>query len=191
MNPSDSKHFKILLILLAVLVATLWVGREIYQLGSEPPADIVDTAEGSESLRAESLTIEAVDADRLTDQSVADTEPGRNPFQYGLEPPPAVPVSEAPLPLTPEPGDSTPSAAVAEAPDSAPSPAIPFRYNGYAVVDLSGEISALLSDSDRSFVVMAQDVVMGRYRIHSVTEASVEVEDLEFGSRQSLPLITE
>jgi len=32
---------------------------------------------------------------------------------------------------------------------------------------------------------------MGRYRINTVTEEFVEIEDLEFGRRQRLPLIVQ
>ena len=123
--------------------------------------------------------------------AVLDTGPGRNPFQYGPEPVQQTSQPDVPLPVTPEPVDIPEPAVVAAAPVAPPPPAIPFQYNGYAVVDLSGELAALLFDSDRSFVVAARDVVMGRYRINEVTEAFIEVEDLEFGNRQRLPLITQ
>ncbi len=116
----------------------------------------------------------------------------RNPFQYALEPvAPGPPVEVEPAPALGA-GNSFQSQSPAAPPPPPPPPPIPFRYSGFAVVDsLSGNITALLFDADRSFIVSEQEVLMGRYRINEVTEAFVEVEDLEFGRRQRLPLLAQ
>ena len=191
MDPNDRQRFKILFILLVVLAATVWVGSQIYPGRSPAPASVIDAATVSEPGRVDALATEGMAADRLNEVSVLDDGPGRNPFQYGSEPAPQASPSDVALASTSEPGDSTQAPAVVAPPSTLPPPPIPFRYNGYAFVDLNREITALLFDSERSFVVSAQDVVMGRYRINTVTEEFVEVEDLEFGRRQRLPLITQ
>ena len=191
MDPSNRQRLKILFILLAVLVATVWVGRTIYDVPEATPESSAGDLSVPEPGRAESLATEGIDFDRLSVRSVPDDGPGRNPFQFGPESSPPSSQSDVPLPLVPEPGAVSRPPAVVEAPSAPPPPPIPFQYNGYAVVDLSGETTALLFDSERSFVVSAQDVVVGRYRIIEITEAFVEIEDLEFGPRQRLPLITQ
>lgn len=191
MDPNDRKRFKILITLLAVLAATVWVGREIYQVPSGESSNLADTATGSEPDGAESLMTGGLEVDRLSGESIIDNGTGRNPFQYGSEPVLEVSESEPSVPLTPEPENSSRPPAVVAPPSAPPPPPIPLSYNGYAYVDLSGEMSALLFDSDNSFVVSAQEVVMGRYRINTVTEEFVEIEDLEFGRRQRLPLIVQ
>jgi hypothetical protein len=190
MDPNDRQRFKILFILLVVLAATVWVGSEIYPGRSPATASVID-AVTVESGRVDALATEGMAADRLNEVSVLDDGPGRNPFQYGSEPAPQASPSDVPLASTPEPGDPIQAPVVVAPPSTPPPPPIPFRYNGYAFVDLNSEITALLFDSERSFVVSAQDVVMGRYRINTITEEFVEVEDLEFGRRQRLPLITQ
>ncbi len=191
MDPNDRQRIKILIILLAVLAATVWVGREIYQVPSRVLSLSIDPAIVSEPGRAESLAREGMEADLLSAGSVLANESGRNPFQYGSETAPQASQSDVSAQSTPEPGNISQAPAVVAPPSAPPPPPIPFRYNGYAVVDVSGELTALLFDSDDSFVVSVQDVVMGRYRINTVTEEFVEVEDLEFGRRQRLPLITQ
>ena len=191
MESNDRQRFKILFILLAVLAATVWVGSEIYPRRSPGPSSVIDAATVSEPGRVDALATEDMEGYRLSDVSVLDDGPRRNPFQYGSEPAPQASPSDVPLELTLAPGDSPQAPAAVAPPSDAPPPPIPFRYNGYAFVDLNGEITALLFDSERSFIVSVQDVIMGRYRINAVTEEFVEVEDLEFGRRQRLPLITQ
>jgi hypothetical protein len=190
MDPNDRQRFKILFILLAVLAATVWVGRETYQVLLSP-LSVGDAPIASEPDRVDALATGSRAADRLSDVSVLEDGPRRNPFQYGSEPTPQASLSDEYLSSTPEPGDAPQAPGVVALPPSPPPPPIPFGYNGYAFVDQDGEIKALLFDSERSFVVSAQDVVMGRYGIRSITEEYVEVEDLEFERLQRLPLITQ
>ena len=174
-----------------MLAATFWVGRGIYRVPAGTLPITIEDATVSEPERAEFLVTEGMEAGLLSLGSFLENEPGRNPFQFGSEPLPEVSQSDAAAQSTAETGIISESPPVVAPPSTLPPPPIPFRYNGYAVVDLSGEITALLSDSGRSFVVSVQDVVMGRYRINAVTEEFVEIEDLEFGSRQRLLLITQ
>ena len=107
MDPSDRKRFKILITLLAVLAATVWVGREIYQMPAGESSNVADTATGPEPDGAESLMTGGLEVDRLSAESILDNGPGRNPFQYGSEPVPEVSQSEPSVPLTPEPENSS------------------------------------------------------------------------------------
>ena len=185
MNPDNRQNLKICLILLVVLAATFWIGREIYRVpaaspdGSENPA--LAASRGGALAAPQALT-------GWLDDPAAGVygENRRNPFQYGPEPPPPPPA------VSVETASSSPGAgtSVQTPPPIAPPPPppIPFRYNGYAVVDPSGHINAMLFDEDRLFIVSEQDVLMGRYRVNQVTETFVEIEDLDFGRRQRLPL---
>ena len=191
MNPDKRQNLQIWLILLVVLAATFWIGREISQIvpmvssdGSNDTGPAVSRSDAlvtpQELFRPEEAFAREPDENR------------RNPFQYGPEPvAPSPPVGAEPAPSLPGAGNSFQSEPPA-APPPPPPPPIPFRYSGFAVVDsLSGNITALLFDDDRSFIVSEQEVLMGRYRVNEVTEAFVEVEDLEFGRRQRLPLLAQ
>ncbi len=191
MDPNDRQRFKILFILLAVLVATVWVGRQIYQVPQALPVNGGEAGLSAVAGVRDSLSGVNMDTDLSTRMSLLDNEIGRNPFQYGPEPVPPPAAVDEPQELTPRSADTPQPPGGVTAPAPPPPPPIPFRYNGYAVIDPSDGIRALLFDDDRSFAVSEDDVVMGRYRVNVVTEAFVEIEDLEFGRRQRLPLITQ
>ena len=52
-----------------------------------------------------------------------------------------------------------------------------------------GGLTAFLADDARHYNVTAGEVLMGRYRIASISDKSVEVEDLEYNRRQTLLLL--
>ena len=188
MSPDNRQNLKIFLILFVVLAATFWIGREISKVPVASPDGSGNPALAES--RGGALAAPQALSEWLDDPaSGVIGENGRNPFQYGLEPAPPPPD----VSVDPESSSSDAEAPVQTPPEIAPPappppPPIPFRYNGYAVVDSTGRINALLFDEDRGFIVSAQDVLMGRYRVNQVTEMFVEIEDLEFGRRQRLPL---
>ncbi len=192
MTARDRQRLKILSILLIVLAMTLWVGGQIRQT---PTVLAIETAEAREAQtdRSDVLSRAQLASSRLVMLPDQDRELGRrNLFEYGSEP-----VAQLPTVLPDELDQTPPAAAAAPAmtsspPPPPPPPPIPFKYSGYAIVDLdSGRMQAFLFDDDRSFSVFEEEVLMGRYRINEVTLTFVEVEDLEFGRRQRLPLIVE
>ena len=189
MNPDKRQNLQIWLILLVVLATTFWIGREISQVVPAVSSDGSNDT-GTAAFRSDALV---TPQELFRPEEAFDQEPDenrRNPFQYAPEPgAPPTPVEIQPAPALGA-GNSFQSEPSAAPPP--PPPPIPFRYSGFAVVDsLSGNITALLFDDDRSFIVSEQGVLMGRYRVNEVTEAFVEVEDLEFGRRQRLPLLAQ
>jgi hypothetical protein len=116
-------------------------------------------------------------------QAQADTG-RRNVFQYYQPPPP-------PPPPRPNPANTPPPVQVAQPVQPRPPqpPQMALKYNGFAVTGEEGEITAFLADDARHYNVTAGEVLMGRYRILSITDKSVEVEDLELNRRQTLPLL--
>src|SRR5262249_20101720 len=69
-------------------------------------------------------------------------------------------------------------------------PPIPLKYQGYAVSTVpGGTITAFLADDSRHYNVTVGEVLMGRYRILGISDKTVDVEDLEFKRRQSLPIV--
>jgi len=195
MTANDRQRLKRLSILLVVLATTLWVGGQIRQT---PEVLSVAGAEAGEAqaLREDILSRSQLSMNRLNGSPDTTGEAGRrNLFEYGTEPPPPVPDS-----VPDDPGQVSAVGAGAQVspppqpppPPPPPPPPIPFKYSGYAIVGLdSGRMQAFLFDNDKSFAVSEDEVLMGRYRVNEVTEAFVEVEDLEFGRRQRLPLIVE
>ena len=194
MNPNDRQRIKVLVILLAVFAATVWVGRQIYRVPEPFASGPANTANLDDADSSFARAAVAVDMEDIHGAQPFDDGDRRNPFDYGPEPPPPPVASavglEGPDSLEGEnPADSRP--APAPPPSNPPPPPIPFRYSGYATVGPSGEAMALLFDDDQSFAVVSGEVLMGRYRINELTETFVEVEDLEYGRRQRLPLIVQ
>ena len=69
-------------------------------------------------------------------------------------------------------------------------PQIPLKYVGYLALDTPGGGSvAVLSDDSRHYSVTAGEVLMGRYRVLTISDKIVDVEDLQFKRRQSLPIV--
>jgi hypothetical protein len=103
------------------------------------------------------------------------------PPQPGLTVPSSSPVFQAPPPVSQPAPVSRPSG-------PPPPPPIPLKYTGFAVVS-NGTLTAFLSDDNQRYSVTAGEVVLGRFRVSRISTDSVEVEDLQFRRRQTLPLL--
>jgi hypothetical protein len=69
-------------------------------------------------------------------------------------------------------------------------PQIPLKYVGYLTVDApGGGFVAVLSDDSRHYSVTNGEVLMGRYRVLTISDKIVDIEDLEYKRRQSLPIV--
>jgi hypothetical protein len=64
-----------------------------------------------------------------------------------------------------------------------------LKYQGFALTSTPNRLIAFVADDTRHYNVTAGEILMGRYRIVSITEKAVEVEDLDFNRRQTLPLV--
>ncbi len=191
MMGKDRQRLKILAILLAALASTLWIGEQINPTPGAATAQTPGSVPTPPVPTTGLAEIEVGGSWMIAPGEGAGDPVRRNPFEYGPEPPP---VPETPLPG--EPAGASPEAALSPAPPAEPPPPppppIPFKYNGYAVIDgEQGKIRAFLFEEDKLFSVSENEVLMGRYRVNQVTETFVEVEDLEFGRRQRLPLIVQ
>ena len=188
MNATDRQRLKILGILVVLLGLTYWVGRQIYDVpaASGPVAGPDSIVPSSETpLAGLDLSVEWRDQE-------ADAWPSaltrRNPFEYGLEPAPEAPVQPPALPpVTAAPPPFQP----ALPPPEPPPPPIPFRYSGYSRVGDSGHLQAWLFDEGDSYGVVEEEVLMGRFRIDAITMEYVDIEDLEAGRWERLPLVVE
>jgi hypothetical protein len=75
-------------------------------------------------------------------------------------------------------------------PPPAPPPPIPLKYQGFAAENgAGGGFTAFLADDSRHYNVNVGEVLMGRYRILAISDKGVDVEDLQYNRRQTLPLL--
>ncbi len=190
MTGKNRQRLKILVLLLILLASTIWIGEQINQTPEASPAQSGQTP--TVPVGPTGLSDIEIAGSWMIAHGEGEGNPvRRNPFEYGLEPLPLPP--ESPLPG--EPGGASPAAMPVPAPSAPPPPPpppIPFKYNGYAFIGAErGQIRAFLFEEDKLFLVSEAEVLMGRYRVNRVTETFVEVEDLEFGRRQRLPLIVQ
>ena len=153
------------------------------------PAGVVSTATGVEAAVAERS---ALDTDRFASVEIrsdwADAIAGeggdraRDPFSYGAAPAATRRAAPAPPPTPPptiRPG--TPAA-------PPPPPPLPLRYVGFSRIGGAGADlrAVLMGDDNVPYPALPGDTLMGRYRIHEVTEQYVVVEDLQSGRRERL-----
>ncbi len=191
MKVQDRRGFNVLIVLIGVLGLTLWFGYGI----NRPPTPSAVPAPVPAAQSAAAPEAGARIRLDLVESLHAEDEIGRNNlFQYRTRragPPDSDGSSGAgaaapiPPPVVIPPAPSVP----AGPPPPAPPPPIPFKYHGFAVVDEPRSMTAFLGDDTTHYNVTVGEVLMGRYRISRITDSDVEVEDLQFNRRQTLPLI--
>jgi hypothetical protein len=184
MTSQNAKRL-ILVILLGVLAVTAVQTYRVNRPQAAPAVDNIQTSsvpdrtqQGDGRIRLDLIG---------TDTKVGDV--GRNNlFQYRTAAVPAVQAGPtSPIPPVPTPVDQRPIITVPPTPP--PPPPIPLKYQGFAVMDQSqGVLTAFLSDDAQHFNVTQGEVLMGRFRIERITTTAVDVQDLEFNRRQTLPL---
>jgi len=187
MTKKDRTNLSILLVLLVVLGATVVL---VYREPTTTAA--VQTPQAKPSANPPAANDAKIRLDLVEkSDSEHDRIGGKNVFQY-REPP-------APPPKTPSKSPQmfassaqpviTPPPMPVRSPVPAPAapPPIPLKYQGFfAVKAPGGGLTAVLADDARHYNVTVGEVLLGRYRIASITDRSVEVEDLEFNRRQML-----
>jgi hypothetical protein len=191
MSVRDKKQATFLVVLLAILGLTLYLGPRINRA---PTASAVQTPEATPETPAPVVTDARIRID-LIDSKASKLEAGdENLFQYRTAPQ-AAPVIPAPgAPQVGAPGAAPPPVFTPPPPTGPPVPPPPppinLRYQGFARSEAGGgELTAFLSDDRGRYNVKTGEVLMGRYRIAGITDASVEVEDLQLNRRQTLPLL--
>jgi len=194
MSKQERQKLSILVVLLVVLGLTVVLG---YRMNQPDTANAVQapapTPKVSEKPPAQ------VDAklrlDLVEKQSGEDSAGRKDVFQYHQTPPPAPPVSQRGL-IPPQTGSRPPDigfpqTAIRQVPPAPPGPPpIPLKYQGYAASTApGGSFTAFLADDSRHYNVTVGEVLMGRYRILGISDKAVDVEDLEYQRRQSLPIV--
>ena len=169
-----------------MLALTLVLG---YRMNRPATTSAVQSPETKPTTKAPTASDARIRLDIVENPDSAQDIGQKNLFQYGQRripsrPPgateevkPAVPAVTQPVPVVPQ----TP-------PLPPPPPPIPLKFTGFAV--LNSSLTAFLADESglRHYNVSAGEVLMGRYRITQITDKTVEVEDLQFSRRQTLPL---
>jgi hypothetical protein len=129
-------------------------------------------------------------------QAVEVPESMRNIFQYGAAPPPpgAKPVELPKAPPKIAINNHAPPAPTGPPPPP-PAPVAPpmtFKYYGYEVSKSNGRKQAFLLDGDDIIIAPENEPVKrGRYRIVRIGVNSIVIEDTQFKSTQTLPLVEE
>ncbi len=155
------------------------------RLGSKRPEERVDPNKVDPTLRLDLLA---------KVQNVHLEGGSRNLFQFGVAAPAA--------PLTPIPkvakvpiNGPVPAAPVASTPPGPPpapqAPPIPLKYYGFANAKNEARKKAFFLDGEDIIVAWEGDTVKSRYKIVHIGVNSVEMEDTQFKSRQTLPLEAE
>jgi hypothetical protein len=116
-------------------------------------------------------------------------------FAFGKEPPPPPPPPGPKTTITPGsmPGANPPAPPDAKpAPPSTPTaPPIPLKFYGYSNTPRGGPKRAFFLDGEDINVVTENDVIKNRYKIVKIGVNSVVVEDMNFKTQQTLPLVEE
>jgi hypothetical protein len=70
-------------------------------------------------------------------------------------------------------------------PPPPPPPFKSFRYEGFSSVKDGGKLLASITESGNSYTVREGECLMGQYCISKLTEALVEIEDLQLKRKQT------
>ncbi len=124
-------------------------------------------------------------------QAIPPIEGGRNLFQFGSAPAPDKPLPPVPTNVpkiainqpTPKPVTNVLSSTPAGPP---PAPPITFKYYGYRA-SKAGKLAFLL-DGDDIILAAENQTVKQRYRIVRIATTSIDIEDTQFKSTQTLKL---
>jgi len=186
MTKSDQNKLRFLIILMVILAATVYVGFRV----TKTPDLAVVQAKDQKPTAATATPNDARIQLELLDKARADEDLGKsNLFAYRNSRPPE-PTKVAPPPPPPVVSNNPPPRPTVVAPP--PPPPIPLKYVGYAFVEPNSKvlIATLLDDTQqRHFNAVQGDIFMGRYRVLRITDAVVDVEDIDTSRRQSLPLV--
>lgn len=194
MSKQDRQEVSILVILLVVLGLTGVLG---YRMNQPPTVQTaaVQAPESKPSSNPPAATAAKIRLDLVEKTEAGEEQIGKkNVFQYqqAPAPPPSVsrpgPIAQGPPTV---PGNTPPATTpVQRPPTQPPPPPIPLKYQGFAAVRSPGQgLTAFVSDDSRHYNVTVGEVLMGRYRIVSISDKSIEIEDLEYNRRQTLPFL--
>ena len=177
MTTSDKKKI-VLLVLLVAVGAALYVW--LYRSTGAKPAE----ARAAKAAAKGAAVKPGQDAQIRIDLIKGDkkAEVGRkNLFQYWQKPKPTVAAPPIYVPPTTPPNFTPPS----PPPPPPPPPFKSFRYEGFSSVKDGGKLLASITESGNSYTVREGECLMGQYCISKLTEALVEIEDLQLKRKQT------
>jgi hypothetical protein len=190
MTSREKKQATFLVVLLGILGLTLYLAPAINRAPAVSGAQTTEAVPESTPSAVNDARIRVDLIDRHAGGLHAGDE---NLFQYRVPQGGSTSVIRPGMPSgnnapPPPPPTFTPPPSVPQGPP--PPPPVPFSYRGFARSESgSGELTAFLSDDRGRYNVKIGEVLMGRFRISAITDSSVEVEDLQFNRRQTLPLV--
>jgi hypothetical protein len=160
-----------------------------YRMVRPPTAATLESKETKTSSNPPAPSEAHIRLDLLENPEAAEQDIGkRNLFQYHQPPPPPPPKPAAAVNMSPQPNPTPTPAVVQPPPPPPPPPPIPLRYQGFATTPSpNGTFTAFVADDKQTYLVSVGEILMGRYRIVSISDASMVVEDLEQNRRQTLP----
>lgn len=129
--------------------------------------------------------------DLLSKVQSVDVQGGaRNLFQFTMPPAPPTPAVKGPviMPKTPEQiqAENLAKPVIPSGPPQAPP--INLKYYGYSSLRRDGKKRAFFLDGEDIFVAEEGELIKKRYKVIRIGVNSVEVEDTQFQSKQTLPL---
>jgi hypothetical protein len=192
MTKADQQKLRILIILLIVLGITLFLS---FRMNRTPNPAVVQAEAQKPAVTPPVQTDARIRLDLLKKQTPGDDLGKKNLFQYGPPPAPpmppqtkkpAVPPNQAATNSSLNTGGSNPGFTAPP-----PPPSIPLKYIGFAYIEPNSQhlIAALIDDTQHHFNAVEGDIFMGRYRVGRISDSSVDIEDMQFNRRQTLPLV--
>lgn len=190
MTKQDRQKLLFLVILLAVLAATIVLG---YRMNRPPTTVTAQQPEQKTSSNPPAPSDARILLDLVEKPEGGENAGKKNLFQYGQPPAPAITARPALPPGTFTPPGNTPLTQAAVRPGPLippPPPSINLKYQGlFTVNSPEGGLVAVLADDSRHYNVKTGEILMGRFRVASISDKQVEIEDLEYNRRQTLPYL--
>jgi len=188
MSKQDRQKLSILVVLIGVLALTVVLGFRMNQppITAAVQPSVQKTSANPPAANDARILLDLVEKSGGTDGNIGK----RNLFQYQQAPPP--PVSASARGAAPPPTPPAPTTIPLQTRPAGPPqpPPIGLKYQGFAATLAPNRgFTAFLSDDSRHYNVTVGEVLMGRFRIASITDTAVEVEDLQNNRRQILPLL--
>jgi hypothetical protein len=188
MTVRERKQLTFLIVLVIALGITLYLSPRL----NRPTTVSAVSVQQAKPTQAKAANDARIRLD-LIDRNTGSSEAGReNLFQYRIPQPPPAALRPPQGQLNPfaTPPTPTPTPPPARPPGPPPLPPITLKYQGFARPQGAvGQLVAFLSDDRGHYNAKSGDVLMGRFRITAVTEQAVDVEDLQYNRRQTLPLL--
>jgi hypothetical protein len=157
----------VILVVLLVIAGNIWYWS-FFREKTAAPAGAVSVAENYQLLSVENPQLHK---DRL--ESARRTEyksNGRNIFS-SIAPPPPQPPHPTPVPQTP----------VNTTPPPPPPPTLPVKFFGYGTVPNGTTRRAFFTDGEDVYIVSEGEVLLNRFRIIKVGNASLDFEEVSSG----------